>query len=239
MSHQNRQQRSSGSKKVRKKLAIAISVCLFVTTSAPAQAAERPTSVASCKDSNAKPRVPATLKQPKVPAKKIPATITFNTNCGVIRATLLTKRAPQTTTNISFLANAKYYDGTICHRLTTAGLYVLQCGDPTAQGGGSPGGWVGYKEENLPTAGPKNYPAGTLAMANGGPGTNGSQFFLVYADTELGPDYTIFGRITQGLDILKKIAEVGAYKVQSDGQAYYAPDGFPIQLVVIEKATAQ
>lgn len=137
------------------------------------------------------------------------------------------------------MANAKYYNGTLCHRLTTQGLFVLQCGDPTAQGGGSPGGWIGYKEENLPKAGAKNYPAGTLAMANGGPGTNGSQFFLVYADTQLDPDYTIFGRITQGLDILKKIAEVGAYKVQSDGQAYYAPDGFPIQLVAIESASAK
>ena len=224
---------------MRKVLVIAISVCLFAATSVPAQAAERPTSVASCKKSTAKPRVPATLKQPKVPAKKIPTTLTVTTNCGVIKATLLTKLAPQTTTNITTLASAKYFNGTICHRLTTAGLYVLQCGDPTAQGGGSPGGWVGYKEENLPKAGPKNYPAGTLAMANGWPGTNGSQFFLVYADTELGPDYTIFGRITQGLDILKKIADVGAYKVQSDGQAYYAPDGFPIQLVVIEKATAK
>ena len=224
---------------MKKGLVLAISVCLFAATSVSAQAAERPTSVASCKKSTAKPRDPATLKQPKVPAKKIPATLTLTTNCGVIKATLLTKLAPQTTTNITTLANAKYFNGTICHRLTTSGLYVLQCGDPTAQGGGSPGGWVGYKEENLPKAGPKNYPVGTLAMANGGPGTNGSQFFLVYADTELGPDYTIFGRITQGLDILKKIADVGAYKVQSDGQAYYAPDGFPIQLVVIEKATAK
>ena len=224
---------------MKKGLVLAISVCLFAATSVSAQAAERPTSVASCKKSTAKPRDPATLKQPKVPAKKIPATLTLTTNCGVIKATLLTKLAPQTTTNITTLANAKYFNGTICHRLTTSGLYVLQCGDPTAQGGGSPGGWVGYKEENLPKAGPKNYPVGTLAMANGGPGTNGSQFFLVYADTELGPDYTIFGRITQGLDSLKKIADVGAYKVQSDGQAYYAPDGFPIQLVVIEKATAK
>ena len=219
--------------------AVLIAAALTATSLVSVQAAERPTSVPSCKKSAAKPRVPATLKQPMVPAKKIPKTLTLRTNCGTITATLLTKEAPQTTTNMTTLANKKYFNGTICHRLTTAGLYVLQCGDPTAQGGGSPGGWVGYKEENLPKAGPKNYPAGTLAMANGGPGTNGSQFFLVYADTELGPDYTIFGRITQGLDILKKIADVGAYKVQSDGQAYYAPDGFPIQLVVIEKATAK
>jgi peptidyl-prolyl cis-trans isomerase B (cyclophilin B) len=76
-------------------------------------------------------------------------------------------------------------------------------------------------------------------MANSGPGTNGSQFFIVYADTQLGPDYTIFGRVTAGLDIVKKIAEVGAYKVESDGQAYYAPDGFPIQLIAIESASAK
>lgn len=220
-------------------LALVLIACLTGTSLVSVQAAERPTSVASCKKSTAKPRVPATLKQPMAPAKKIPATLTLNTNCGPIRATLLTKRAPQTTTNISFLANSKYYNGTICHRLTTDGLYVLQCGDPTAQGAGSPGGWVGYKEENLPKVGAKNYPAGTLAMANSGPGTNGSQFFLVYADTQLGPNYTIFGRITSGLDLLKKIAEVGAYKVESDGQAYYAPDGFPVQLVVIESASAK
>jgi peptidyl-prolyl cis-trans isomerase B (cyclophilin B) len=220
-------------------LSLVLIAALTATSLVSVQAAERPTSVASCKKSTAKPHVAAKLKQPKVPAKKIPATLTLKTNCGTITATLLTKLAPQTTTNISTLANAKFYNGTLCHRLTTDGLYVLQCGDPTAQGGGSPGGWVGYKEENLPKAGAKNYPAGTLAMANSGPGTNGSQFFLVYADTQLDPDYTIFGRITSGLDILKKIAEVGAYKVEADGQAYYASDGFPIQLIAIETASAK
>ena len=220
-------------------LSLVLIAALTATSLVSVQAAERPTSVATCKKSTAKPHAPATLKQPKVPAKKIPATLTLNTNCGTITATLFTKQAPQTTTNITTLANAKYFNGTLCHRLTTDGLFVLQCGDPTAQGGGSPGGWVGYKEENLPKAGAKNYPAGTLAMANGGPGTNGSQFFLVYADTQLDPDYTIFGRITSGLDIVKKIAEVGAYKVQSDGQAYYASDGFPIQLIAIERASAK
>lgn len=224
-----------------KKLSLSIALITVITASSliSVQAAERPTSVATCKKSTAKPHVPAKLKQPKVPAKKIPTTLTLNTNCGTITATLFTKQAPQTTTNISTLANAKYFNGTLCHRLTTEGLFVLQCGDPTAQGGGSPGGWVGYKEENLPKAGAKNYPAGTLAMANGGPGTNGSQFFVVYADTQLDPDYTIFGKITSGLEIVKKIAEVGAYKVESDGQAYYAPDGFPIQLIAIERASAK
>jgi peptidyl-prolyl cis-trans isomerase B (cyclophilin B) len=142
------------------------------------------------------------------------------------------------------LANQKYFNKTICHRLTTEGIFVLQCGDPTAQGAGAPTGWAGYTDENLPKSGAKNYPAGTLAMANSGKGisgkgTNGSQFFLVYADTQLGPDYTIFGRITSGLDIIKKIAAVGAYEVSSDGKAYYASDGFPIQLVAIESASAR
>jgi peptidyl-prolyl cis-trans isomerase B (cyclophilin B) len=219
--------------------AIVITAALTATSLVTVQAAERPTSVASCKKSTAKPRVPATLKQPMTPAKKIPKTLTLRTNCGNITATLLTKEAPQTTTNISTLANRRYFNGTICHRLTTEGIYVLQCGDPTAQGAGRPGGWKGYADENLPKSGAKNYPAGTLAMANSGPKTNGSQFFLVYADTQLGPDYTIFGRITSGLDLLKKIAEVGAYKVESDGQAFYAGDGFPIQLVVIESASAR
>ncbi len=220
-------------------LSLALIAALTATSLVSVQAAERPTSVASCKKTTAKPHAPAKLKQPKVPAKKIPTTLTLQTNCGTITATLFTKLAPQTTTNITTLAKAKYFNGSLCHRLTTDGLFVLQCGDPTAQGGGSPGGWVGYKEENLPKAGAKNYPAGTLAMANSGPGTNGSQFFLVYADTQLDPDYTIFGRITSGLDILKKIAEVGAYEVKSDGQAYYASDGFPIQLIAIETASAK
>jgi peptidyl-prolyl cis-trans isomerase B (cyclophilin B) len=212
---------------------------LLATSIIPVSAAEHPTSVASCKKSTAKPRTPATLKQPTTPAKKIPTTLTLNTNCGVIKATLLTKLAPQTATNIAALANGKYYNRSLCHRLTNEGLYVLQCGDPTARGAGSPGGWKGYKEENLPKAGQNNYPAGTLAMANAGSGTNGSQFFLVYQDSTLPADYTIFGRITKGLDLLKKISEVGAYKVESDGQAYYVSDGFPIQLIAIETASAK
>jgi peptidyl-prolyl cis-trans isomerase B (cyclophilin B) len=75
-------------------------------------------------------------------------------------------------------------------------------------------------------------------MANSGPGTNGSQFFLVYANTTLGANYTIWGKITKGLDLVKKIAEVGAYKVQGD-QAFYASDGYPIQIVEIVKASAK
>lgn len=214
---------------------VALSLATLVVAH-PAQAAEKPTSVKGCKKSTAQGHTPAKVKQPTAPAKKLAKTLTFSTNCGDI-VIALNPKAPQTVTNISTLANAGYYNKSLCHRLTTEGLFVLQCGDPTASGSGSPTGWKGYANENLPKAGAKNYPAGTVAMANSGPGTNGSQFFLVYADTQLGPDYTIWGKITKGLDLLKKIAEVGAYQVQGE-QAFYAGDGFPVQLVEIVKAKA-
>ena len=105
-----------------------------------------------------------------------------------------------TITSLAALIKGKYYDNSLCHRLTTQGLYVLQCGDPTLTGAGNPTGWKGYADENLPKNANNNYPAGTVAMANSGPGTNGSQVFFVYADTTLGPNYTIWGKITKGTD---------------------------------------
>jgi peptidyl-prolyl cis-trans isomerase B (cyclophilin B) len=103
----------------------------------------------------------------------------------------------------------------------------LQCGDPTATGTGGPS--FTYGDENLPAATLNNYPAGTVAMANSGPGTNGSQFFLVFADTTLGANYTIWGTITQGLDIVKAIAKAG---VKGGGA-----DGTPKQTIAIERVT--
>ena len=220
-----------------KKIAILAAIVMAAATAPATFAAEKPTSVPGCKKSVATGHAPAKVKQPTAPAKKLAKTLTLNTNCGDIVITLNSK-APQTVTNISALANANYYNKSLCHRLTTEGLYVLQCGDPTASGSGSPTGWKGYADENLPKAGAKNYPAGTVAMANSGPGTNGSQFFLVYADTQLGPNYTIWGKITKGLDLVKKIAEVGAYQMQGD-KAFYAGDGYPVQLVEIVKASAK
>ena len=221
-----------------KKISAILAALVLSAILAPAtSAADKPTSVPGCKKSTATGHTPAKVKQPTAPAKKFAKTITFTTNCGDIVVTLNPK-APQTITNLSTLANAGYFNKSLCHRLTTEGLFVLQCGDPTASGSGSPTGWKGYKDENLPAAGAKNYPAGTVAMANSGPGTNGSQFFLVYADTQLGPNYTIWGKITKGLDLVKKIAEVGAYQMNGE-QAYYAGDGFPIQMVEIVKASAK
>jgi len=204
----------------------------------PAQAATRPTSVPGCAKSTAKGHTPATVKQPLVAAKSPAKTLTITTNCGDIVISLLGAQAPITVTSISALANAGYYNNSLCHRLTTEGIYVLQCGDPTASGSGSPTGWTGYADENLPKATGVNYPAGTVAMANSGPKTNGSQFFLVYQDTTLGANYTIWGKITKGLDLVQKIGAVGAYQMNGN-QAMYAGDGFPIQTVEIKKATAK
>lgn len=204
-----------------------------------ASAAERPTSVKGCTKPTAKAHAPATLKQPTSVDKKLAKTMTINTNCGVITIAL-DPAAPQTVTNLATLARAKYFDGTYCHRLTTEGIYVLQCGDPSAQGNGSPGSWKGYKDENLPTNKILTYPAGTVAMANSGPNTNGSQFFLVYKDTTLPASYTIWGKIKTGLPLLQRIEKVGAYKVdQASGNAYYAGDGFPVQPIEIKSVTVR
>ena len=152
------------------------------------------------------------------------ASITFTTNQGEIVIETTPSLAPLTVNAMAALAQKNYFDNTICHRLTTEGIFVLQCGDPTGTGTGGPG--FNIPDENLPQPIDNNYPAGTVAMANAGPGTSGSQFFLVYQDTTLGPDYTIWGSITSGLDILQTIASAGVV----DGGA----DGAPLSGVTIE-----
>jgi peptidyl-prolyl cis-trans isomerase B (cyclophilin B) len=226
-------------REMKKLLSIAAVVALAsLALTAPANSADRPTSVPGCAKSTSKGHVPAKVKQPMVAAKSPAKTLTITTNCGDIVISLLGAKAPITVTSIAALANAGYYNKSLCHRLTTEGIFVLQCGDPTASGSGSPTGWTGYADENLPKATGVNYPAGTVAMANSGPKTNGSQFFLVYKDTVLGPNYTIWGKITKGLDLVQKVGDVGAYQMNGQ-QAVYAGDGYPIQTVEILKASAK
>ena len=207
-----------------------------------AQAEERPQTVAGCAKPTSKLRVPDTVKQPKSVDKKLAKTMTITTNCGVITIAM-NPAAPQTVTNMSALARAKYFDKTYCHRLTTEGLFVLQCGDPSGQKNGAPGSWKGYKNENVPKATGINFPAGTVAMANSGakfPNSNGSQFFLVYKDTFLPGEYTIWGKITSGLPLLLELEKVGAYVIdKTSGNPYYAPDGYPVQPVEIKTVTVR
>jgi peptidyl-prolyl cis-trans isomerase B (cyclophilin B) len=174
-------------------------------------------------------------------------TMTINTNQGAITAELDVTHAPCTAASFSFLASTKFFDNTPCQRLTTSGLYVLQCGDPSGTGSGGPAYTI--PDENLPvnaTPAPGSspdpttgaqaqviYPAGTLAMANtGSPDTGGSQFFLVYKDTPLAPSYTVFGKITKGLDVVTKIAAGG---VGTGGAS--ATDGPPKLAVTINTMT--
>jgi peptidyl-prolyl cis-trans isomerase B (cyclophilin B) len=172
-------------------------------------------STIKCATNRAVGHTPPSIAPAEKVLKRFPRTFKFVTNCGNIVVTTVGAKAPITITQLATLARGGYFNDSLCHRLTTKGLYVLQCGDPTATGGGGPN--FTYRDENLPTESLNNYPAGTVAMANSGPGTNGSQFFLVFADTTLGANYTIWGTITQGLDIVKAIAKAGVKGGGADG----------------------
>ena len=165
----------------------------------------------------------------KADTYKKPFTATIATDQGDITVDMAAAEAPCTTNSFRHLAEKGYFDKTACHRLTTSSIYVLQCGDPTGSGSGGPGYQFG--EENLPADASNNYPEGTLAMANAGAGTNGSQFFLVYKDTTLPPNYTIFGTITKGLDVVQKVADAGSDNANGDG------DGKPVQPISITSVT--
>jgi peptidyl-prolyl cis-trans isomerase B (cyclophilin B) len=175
---------------------------------------------------------PVSGKPPTTGIAKTTQKISLKTDQGMIALSLNGAKAPCTVNSFTFLTKQKYFDGTSCHRLTTSGIYVLQCGDPSGTGSGGPG--YQYADENLkgvslvPGTTSALYPRGTIAMANAGAGTNGSQFFLVYKDTQLPPSYTPFGTITAGLDILDKVAAKGS---TPDG------DGKPNLAVKIETAT--
>jgi peptidyl-prolyl cis-trans isomerase B (cyclophilin B) len=166
------------------------------------------------------------------------ATMTFTTSAGPIAVTLDANRAPCTVQSMAFLAGEGFFDGTNCHRLTaSAGLKVLQCGDPNGDGSGGPGYVV---PDEFPTdlpAGPDSgngptsiYGRGLVAMANAGPGTTGSQFFLVYGDSTLPPNYTVFGTMDPAsLATLDQIAAAGITPGQGG-----AEDGAPTAPVTIE-----
>jgi peptidyl-prolyl cis-trans isomerase B (cyclophilin B) len=167
-------------------------------------------------------------KEPKLTVARTTYTAKIATNCGTITVALNGKKAPHTVNSFAFLASKGYFTDTPCHRLTTSGIYVLQCGDPTGTGTGGPGYTI--PDENLKGA---TYPAGTVAMANtGSPHTGGSQFFFVYAATPLTADYTPFGTVNAaGVKILQDIAKAGSDDSHGPG------DGKPNQPVVIEKFT--
>jgi peptidyl-prolyl cis-trans isomerase B (cyclophilin B) len=159
---------------------------------------------------------------PEEPAVSGQVEVTLATGVGDLAATLDADATPCTVNSFVSLAEQGYFDGTRCHRLTTAGIYVLQCGDPSGSGMGGPG--FTFEDE---LTGSETYGAGTLAMANAGPDTNGSQFFIVYDDSQLDPNYTVFGQVDEAS--LELVADVAAQGTETG-----EPDGAPKQPVEID-----
>jgi peptidyl-prolyl cis-trans isomerase B (cyclophilin B) len=141
---------------------------------------------------------------------------TVKTNLGVLSIDLFGDRAPCAVHAFMDLARQDYFTNTDCHRLTTSGIFVLQCGDPGGTGTGTPG--YQFDEENLPTAASPAYPRGTVALANAGPGTSGAQFFIVYRDSDIPPDYTVLGLVVSGIDIVERVAGSGTDDGSTDGR---------------------
>ena len=165
-------------------------------------------------------------------------TMTVSTSLGDIVATVDKAKAPCTAAAFQYLASKKFWDNTKCHRMTTEGIKVLQCGDPTATGkgyretDGTGGPSFRYAEENLPTGANPAYPRGTIAMAKTqAPGSTGSQFFIVYGDTQLDPSYTVLGTVTKGMEVVDQVAKAGVDDANGPG------DGHPKKEVVIKTLT--
>jgi peptidyl-prolyl cis-trans isomerase B (cyclophilin B) len=171
----------------------------------------------------------AAAKKVNPPSSDAPAEgtvdVTLETSAGATPITMDRSATPCAVNSFVSLAQQGYFDKTPCHRLTTQGIFVLQCGDPTGSGMGGPGYKFGDE-----LSGQETYPAGTVAMANAGPDTNGSQFFLVYEDTQLPPSYDVLGQMDDaGTSVVKAIAKKGT----ADG----GPDGAPKDAVTIDSVT--
>jgi peptidyl-prolyl cis-trans isomerase B (cyclophilin B) len=164
---------------------------------------------------------------PAKPDLKATYRATIATSRGNIVIDLLNSKAPCTVGSFVSLASQRFYNTTSCHRLTTSLIYVLQCGDPTGTGTGGPG--YQFYTENLAGA---TYGPGTVAMARAqDPASNGSQFFLVYKNSQLPPNYTPFGTIVSGLNIIQNVAKAGSDNSNGPG------DGHPKEHVVIHSVT--
>jgi peptidyl-prolyl cis-trans isomerase B (cyclophilin B) len=218
----------------------AFGISLFAAT--PASAEKKPKiskktsqvakGLAICKPTKAVGHKPMKLPVPEVKKPFVNRTITLTTNCGEIQIEADGINAPLTVISMSYLANKGFFDNSPCHRVTNQGIFVLQCGDPSGKGFGGPA--YTAPDENLPKGIGNIYPAGSVAMANSGPNTNGSQFFIIYDDnSRLAPNYTLWGRVIKGLEIVKAVAAMGS------DNSHPAGGGVPNQPITIEKAVSR
>jgi peptidyl-prolyl cis-trans isomerase B (cyclophilin B) len=217
------------------------------TTTEPSEVVDKPVSIPT--EIAAMPKRPTPLASPascEYPAGAEPASkqvnapaagevpaegtvgVTLGTSVGDLKFTLDRALAPCAVNSFVSLAQQNYFNDTSCHRLTTSeGLQVLQCGDPTAQGSGGPG--YSFKDEVFPEL---TYGRGMLAMANSGPDTNGSQFFIVYGNAQLPASYTVFGSVDpESLKLVDEVANAGTIRATQEG------DGSPKTPVEITSAS--
>jgi peptidyl-prolyl cis-trans isomerase B (cyclophilin B) len=200
-------------------LAGAVAIVIFITTTLSSLAGQVQTPELDSSPSSSPSSEVDGVPSPSL-AEDRDWTGTIEINGQDVGVTLDGAAAPQAVASFLALGDAGFFDGTSCHRLTTEGIYVLQCGDPTGTGSGGPGYSYG-PIENAPDD--DVYPAGTLAMARiGGDGESmGSQFFIVYDESMIPSDaaggYTVLGTITSGLDVVTGIADAGTTSGGSDG----------------------
>jgi cyclophilin family peptidyl-prolyl cis-trans isomerase len=150
---------------------------------------------------------------------------TISTSCGDIVIALDPGIAPETVNSFVFLARSGYFDGSVSHRIVPG--FVIQAGDPTATGREGPGYTI---IDELPEPG-FVYERGTLAMANAGPNTTGSQFFIVLANAPLGPDFTVFGQVTDGFEVLDLISSLPL------GRNAFGEESVPLETLYLESVT--
>lgn len=167
------------------------------------------------------------MKQMEKPSMQIDVKKTYEatlkTSEGDIVVVLDAKQTPITVNNFIYLSRNKFYDNTIFHRVIKT--FMIQGGDPKGDGTGGPG----YKFDDEPVIG--NYTRGTIAMANSGPNTNGSQFFMMQEDNNLPKNYVIFGKVTKGLDVVDKIANA---PVESNGMGEQSKPVNPVKVLSVQ-----
>jgi peptidyl-prolyl cis-trans isomerase B (cyclophilin B) len=203
------------------------------STPVPATTVQPAAAVSHCSYISAPPAARKVGTPPATPDAKATYQATIRTNRGNIVIDLTSGKATCTVNSFVYLATKNYFSNTKCHRLTTSGIYVLQCGDPTGTGTGGPGYRFANEVAGDSTTASADFPAGTIAMAHSSqPSSNGSRFFLVYKNMTLPADYTPFGNIVSGLSVLQNVAKAGVA-----ANANGAGDGPPKESVTIESVS--